>query len=230
MFKIFRRLVWENPLLIIDGNNRSDFTVDQGAMILHELGELYGLGDLQMGIWRPEQEVIKKPTDPCVTLCPFPGCENKAANHTIWLIHTGNTEGGACHYSVIVSGTASKSPAAVEKILSAQEVPEEKLEKRVNRIWAVNDAMKERHDERGEIMSIADVTDKSLQELVCFHPEQQIRRIIRQASLEELKSDSLGMRAYRQRMEITEWRQSHRNRRNPRPYPRHLQYRRDPNS
>lgn len=206
MYKIFQGLVREGELPVLPGetDNHEDFTLDQAARILHGLGQLYGLGDLQLGIWQPGRDGTRRPGQAYVFLCPFPGSGSKVADHTIWLRHTGAIEGSHGHYSAMwpavwPAGGDVIAMSAEERVC-AQEAPREQLFERVQRIIAVEFAMRQRRDDWNLGMSIADVTDRTLEELVSHFPWQQILQIIAQASVEELKLDGLGDRAKQQRL------------------------------
>lgn len=183
LYKIFRSIA-RNFAVGFGMENTSNIRVDQGAMIIFELGKQYGLGVLQLGIWRPQEPGRRLHTDPHVVLYDFPDSDITVPDHTIWLRHSGNPESG--HYDGLAPIGTEVRPEEAERLACMASAPRSQLGDMVDRIRAIDNAMKARE------MSIVDVHDTNLRTLARL-TIQEIWRVIKMASPTDLATEDLSL-------------------------------------
>lgn len=163
MFKIYKEIA-EKAAFEFQMENDNNFRVDQGAMVLHEVGRRMGLGNVQLGTWRSQDPGIRRSTDPSVVLYDYPGSENAAANHVFWLRHTGPIDFG--HFEGLSAVGSWRWPLAVDvhMLLRREQCPA-----MVDRIMYVDACMAAKGS------SIVGVPDEELLRLV-YPPEAFIQK------------------------------------------------------
>lgn len=179
LYKIFRCIVLNaDPCFMMD--NRDNFRVDQGAMVVYKMGKLLGMGNVQLGIYRPKERGRIRYDDPHVILYGFPGDDEVVADYTIWLAHTGALTHG--HYSAMAPQGSRVRLSGIGQLAKEQSVAF------VRRVLTIDDAMIERHK------SIVDVDEEKLHLLTRFKPSR-ILALIRGFDNDQLARLALGRQA-----------------------------------